>query len=104
MNGHQIIFSDESQYYLWARLHSTAITSEFLISAQVNVFPWPSHSPELSLIEHVWKIIGVEMGNLRRPSKNLVELRRRIQEPYDHISQPEIDNLIPSIPRMLLNV
>ena len=80
-----------------ARPHTARVTMECLEEANVVVLPWPSRSPDLSPIEHVWDMIGVRLGNLPRAPDTLDELRLRIQEAWDELAQEDIDHLIQSM-------
>ena len=37
-----------------ARPHVTRICTQFLEAENVPVLPWPTYSPDMSSIEHVW--------------------------------------------------
>lgn len=82
-----------------ARPHVARVTMEFLEQANVDLLPWPSRSPDLSPIEHVWDVIGRRLGHLHPPPLTLPDIRMRIQEAWDAIPQADIDNLISSMPR-----
>lgn len=62
---------------------------------------WPSHSPDLSPIEHMWDMIDTRLSNLLQPPNNLVYLRHRIQEVWDGIPQDTINHLLSSMPHRL---
>ena len=47
------IFQDNN-----ARPHKTRMTTHFLEQNYVNVLPWPTLSPVMNLIEHVWDELG----------------------------------------------
>jgi hypothetical protein len=81
-----------------ARFHTASVTRQFFDRIQVTLLPWSSGFLDLSPIEHVWDMIGVNIGNLQRPPNTLVEIRPRIQEIWDEIPQTDIDNLIFNMP------
>ncbi|RZC35685.1 hypothetical protein BDFB_014132, partial [Asbolus verrucosus] len=58
-----------------------------------------TRSRDLSPIDYEWDIIDVKTGNIQYPPNNLVELRCPIQEARGKIPQPDIDDLISSMPR-----
>ncbi|MBJ5496483.1 hypothetical protein JGG50_25200 [Salmonella enterica subsp. enterica serovar Typhimurium] len=35
---------------------------QFFTAHQVSLLPWPACSPNMSLIEHVWSLIGKRMA------------------------------------------
>lgn len=82
-----------------ARPHTARFTLAYLAQEHVNLLPWPARSPDISPIEHVWDIIGKKIGYLPHPPDNLNDLRVRVQEAWDEISQIEINHLIDSMPR-----
>jgi hypothetical protein len=82
-----------------ARSDTASVTRQSFDCIQVTLLPWSSDSPDLSPIEHVWDMIGVNIGNLQHPPNTLMELRPRIQEIWDEIPQTDIDNVIFSMPR-----
>jgi hypothetical protein len=58
---------------------------------------WPSQSPDLNPIEHLWEEVErrIRCQNLR--NKN--ELMEKIQDVWNEIPQSTLDKLIDSMPR-----
>lgn len=74
-----------------ARPHTSRISIEVLNKYDIKLLPWPPHSPDLSLIENVWKLMkdkvydGVQFSNKE-------DLWKKIQEVVT-----EINNQRPSV-------
>ena len=79
--------------------HTAKTTQEWLRDKSMNVIEWPSHSPDLNLIEHLWRDLKIAVQ--RRSPSNLTELedlRRRMGE------APQIwvcHNIVASHPRRI---
>jgi hypothetical protein len=82
-----------------ARPHIANVSRDFLDDSQVDLFPWPPRSPDLSPIEHVWDLMGRRLTNLHNPPLTLAALRHEIQVAWDSVPQDEINHLIRSMPR-----
>uniref|UniRef100_A0A4W5MKP2 Tc1-like transposase DDE domain-containing protein n=1 Tax=Hucho hucho TaxID=62062 RepID=A0A4W5MKP2_9TELE len=54
--------------------HTAKTTQEWLRDKSLNVLEWPSQSPDLNLIEYLWKVLKIAVEQ-RSPS-NLTELER----------------------------
>ena len=51
----------------------------------VNVLAWPSRSPDLNPIEHVWDVIGREV-RIRGP-RNVLQLQKFVVEEWNGIAR-----------------
>ncbi|KAK3542723.1 hypothetical protein QTP70_000093 [Hemibagrus guttatus] len=58
--------------------HTAKITKEWLRGNYVNALEWPSQSPDLNPIEHLWRDLKVAVH--RRSPSNLMELERSCKE------------------------
>ncbi|UYV67056.1 hypothetical protein LAZ67_4003775 [Cordylochernes scorpioides] len=79
-----------------ARPHTARISQQAL--QDVQMLPWPSYSPDLSPIEHVWDIIGRRLHALPQP-RSEDELWQMVEREWRVIPQDAIRTLIDSLPR-----
>lgn len=87
-----------------APAHTAAGVQQFLDGAGVRVLPWPSRSPDLNPIEHVWDAISRNINSRPHPAETIEQLRAWIQYEWHNLSQDFIDGLILSLPRRLVAV
>ena len=59
-----------------ARPHTARVSMNFLGANNIAVLPWPSLSPDMAPIEHVWDEIGRQIY-AADPSQNLRNLDRK---------------------------
>lgn len=86
-----------------ARPHSARITKHFLAESKMPILEWPARSPDLSIIEHVWDILGRRLeSEYDNPPYSMNILRNRLLEQWNLISQSDIQNLYRSMPARLL--
>uniref|UniRef100_A0A8C4QU92 Tc1-like transposase DDE domain-containing protein n=1 Tax=Eptatretus burgeri TaxID=7764 RepID=A0A8C4QU92_EPTBU len=70
-----------------ARPHTANLTTNFLRDAGINVMEWPSRSPDLNPIEHVWDVLGRQLHQVRNPPQNLQELGAMLVQIWRRIPQ-----------------
>ncbi|GFY11212.1 transposable element Tcb2 transposase [Trichonephila clavipes] len=90
------------------RLFRSALGAEFLFmddnafrlkSEDITRMDFPTYSPDLNPIEHVWDMLGRRTASRQFPPTSLLELRRELIDEWCNIPQDQIDNLILSMPR-----
>lgn len=64
--------------------------------------PWPSRSPDLNPIEHIWDMLGRRV--CQRNIETLPELRRALLEEWENIPQEGITNVVASMTSRLIEV
>ncbi|RZC40361.1 DDE 3 domain containing protein [Asbolus verrucosus] len=52
---------------------------------QLQMLPWPTRSPDLPPIEHVWDMIGRRLRVLPRSPDNLHDLRHHLEVTWTEI-------------------
>jgi transposase len=97
MNTPQLTFQQDN-----ARPHTAKITMTYLSDRAVLLLPWPARSPDLSLIEHVWDIIGRKLkSEYQQPPTSLDELEARIHNEWNAIPVQTVRDLYDSMPRRI---
>ena len=65
----------------------------------IHRLDWPTQSPDINPIEHVWKRLKKQFSTIK--SKNLDELRKNIEKEFKEIDKNFIHELILSMPRRI---
>ena len=79
--------------------HTAKITSQFFSSKKVSVLPWPSMSPDLNPIEHLWGVLKRKVEE-KKP-RNTQQLKQAVEDEWMSIQQATCANLVESMPRRL---
>ncbi len=80
----------------------TAKITEWLHNNSVTVLEWPSQSPDLNPIEHLWR--DLKMSVHQRLPSNLTELERICKEKWQRIPKSRCEKLVASFPKRLMAV
>ncbi len=72
--------------------HTAKIMKEWLHNNSVTVLEWPSQSPDLNPIEHLWR--DLKMAVHQRLPSNLTELERICKEEWQRIPKSRVENLL----------
>ncbi|GFV26656.1 transposable element Tcb2 transposase [Trichonephila clavipes] len=76
------------------RLDRPVVETTTSLSPPVTNLHWPVLSPYLSPIEHIWDHLGWRVGH----ATSLNELKARLQQIWNEMSQGIIQNLYASVP------
>jgi hypothetical protein len=85
-----------------APAHRARCVTTFKEARGIVSLPWPSRSPDLNPIEHLWDILHRRL--VEQPPENLVQLRERLVQEWDAIPQAVVDNLVHSMTRRVAAV
>jgi len=87
-----------------ARPHTAILTRNFLQNAGINVLDWPSRSPDLNPIEHIWDALGRRLRTLRHQPQNLQALGAALQEQWRRLPNNVFTRIRQSMRRRCLAV
>ncbi|GFW23453.1 transposable element Tcb2 transposase [Trichonephila clavipes] len=92
--GLQFIFMDDN-----APCHRTVAAEQLLESEDIERMDWPTRSPDLNPIKHVWDFLGRRLAARTLPPVTIRELRLALQDEWAAMPQQLIDILILSMGR-----
>ena len=76
-----------------ARPHRARIVADFKQTVGIRSIEWPSKSPDLNPIEHIWDVMGRTIQELD-PSPNLEQLKLSLIDAWNNIPQDTIRHLV----------
>ena len=77
--------------------HRSKLVKEFITAKNIVVLPWPSQSPDLNPIEHLWD--ELERRVRKRSFTNRDNFFEALNSEWNSIPLPVLQNLINSMPR-----
>ena len=84
--------------------HTSRLTTQWLDDNDIDVLQWPSQSPDLNPIEHLWQHLKRQLATYEGEPKSMNELWERVEAEWNKIT-PEIGlNLISSMSRRIAAV
>ena len=69
-----------------------------------TLLPWPSQSPDLNPIEHLWAILKQALNRYDRPPSGMVELWNRVVEIFYSITLDDCKRLVESMPLRIASI
>lgn len=84
-----------------ARPHTAGIVREYLHQVNVPQIEWPSLSPDMNPIEHVWDMLGRRIRSRFPAPTTIRELEGALVEEWEAIPQDDIARLIQGMPRRI---
>ena len=78
--------------------HTAKTVKEWLANEEFIVMIWPTQSPDLNPIEHLWAHVKRKLNQYETPAKGMIELWERIQEVWNNSDAQTCSDLINSMP------
>ena len=75
--------------------HTARAIRALLQANRINVLQWPSLSPDLNPIEHIWDVIGQKVRS--RVALNIRDLERFVVEEWNGVAQLTLGNYMASM-------
>ena len=77
--------------------HRARCVADFKATSGIRSIPWPSRSPDLNPIEHVWDMLGRKMRSDPMQPASLSALADRLKKAWSEINQEHVAHLIDSM-------
>ena len=77
--------------------HRATSVQEWLANQSFEVLEWPSQSPDLNPIEHLWAHLKRQLNTYESPSKGMLELWERVEDEWNKIDSEVCMRLIESM-------
>ena len=76
---------------------NASLAMDYLEQNNINVLPWPSKSPDLNHIEHLWDQLNKRVRQRQSPPQTLDQLHQMLQQEWGTIPRNNVRNLIEPI-------
>lgn len=84
--------------------HRATCVQEFKQELGIRTLKWPSRSPDMNPIEHVWSYMKKKIHNFGNPPENLQQLEDAMRECWDQLPQTFLRRLICGMPRRVTSL
>jgi transposase len=84
--------------------HTAHIARQWFKKKRVKVLDWPSQSPDLNPIEHLWRRLKQQLAGYPTKARSIDELWERVEVEWEKIPAQVCVNLIESMPRRVTAV
>jgi len=84
--------------------HTARATTQWLADHRIRVLDWPSQSPDLNPIEHLWHHLKQRLAAYEEPPRGVDELWDRVQNEWEAIDPAFCARLVESMPKRIAAV
>lgn len=84
-----------------APAHRAVAVRQYIEEAGIRTIPWPSRSPDLNPIEHVWDFIARKIDSRPVAAESIQQLAEWVETEWNDMPQDFVNNLILSMPRRI---
>ncbi|GBC41177.2 IS630 family transposase [Rhizophagus irregularis DAOM 181602=DAOM 197198] len=96
-NGQDYLFQDDN-----APAHTAKNVKKWIETKKIKILEnWPSQSPDLNPIKHLWSELERRIRKRPNPEKNLKEFERALHEEWNQIPNNILISLIESMPHRI---
>ena len=81
--------------------HTARNTCNFLAGEEVEVMAWPTQSPDLNPIEHIWDQMGLLIRNMDNPPTTVARLQGALLQAWGAVTPERVKVLVWSMPLRL---
>ena len=81
--------------------HTSIVAMKFWSTSDITLMKWPSQSPDLYPIEHIWARVKTNISKKGRPIQGMVELWDLVKSEWKKLSVSDCRTLIDSMPRRI---
>lgn len=81
--------------------HMSAKAQQWKTENNINCLPWPSQSPDINLIENVWRIIKIRLQRVQHNIKTRNDLIETVQQIWMSLTPGYIKALYLTLPRRI---
>ena len=80
-----------------APVHHARVVTQYLTHRQIQHMDWPTRSPDLNSIEHVWDMLQQAIHRRPVPSANVQQLEQTLIQEWANLDQGRIQRCIQSM-------
>ena len=81
--------------------HTAKDTQNWLCANSIECLQWPSCSPDMNPIEHVWNYVNLRIRARKDQPSNITQLKQTIEEEWYAVPVAYIQSLYESMPRRI---
>ena len=79
-----------------ARHHTAYVVQDYLKQESIEIIDWPTRSPDLKCIEHMWDIVYRQVSGSANPTRSGLEIT--VVQAWTNAPQQQIQALVQSMP------